>query len=104
MRKIVLAVVIAFAAGITNAMTDVEKRPTATTKPATYSKLPQTQEINSEDVPAIVMNGLNNTYNYEDILKVEVSSFNHTDIYIFTLLLDNGDKKEVHFSTTGVEI
>lgn len=107
MRNLIVMAVVMMGLNAVNVMAADKSKTTTTittTKAGTRQSLPQTVEINVEDVPTIVLNGLNNTYKYEDIIKVEVSSYNNLDIYKFTLLLDNGDTKEVQFSPTGVEI
>lgn len=106
MRKLMIMVIVMMGIGAVNVMaaTKGHTATTNSTKVETRQTLPQTFEINVEDVPTIVLNGLDNTYKYEEIIKVEVSSYNNLDIYKFTLLMDNGDTKEVQFSPTGVEI
>lgn len=71
---------------------------------STRYKLPATQVIDIADVPVVVLNGLNNTYTYDQIEKVEVCTYNDADIYKFTLLFDNNEEKTVYFSPAGVEI
>lgn len=67
-------------------------------------KLPANQVIDIADVPVVVLNGLNNTYTYNEIEKVEVCTYNDADIYKFTLLIGNDKEKVVYFSPVGVEI
>lgn len=68
------------------------------------NNLPATQTIDISDVPVVVLNGLNNTYTYDEIEKIEVCTYNNVDIYKFILLQNEDEVKTVYFTPAGVEI
>lgn len=102
MKKLVIMVAMVMGLGITNMM--AVNKTTHSKVQKIQSTLPQTEVIDITDVPTIVINGLNNTYQYSEIIKIEVTTYNNVDIYKFTLLDDKGAQEVVCFTPSGVEI
>lgn len=107
MRKLMIMAMVVMGMGLNNVTAsagNVPAKAEKNVKATVRHSLPETIEIDVEDVPTIVLNGLNNTYVYDEILKIEVCTYNNMDIYKFTLLTEKGDTIVAQFTSTGVEI
>lgn len=103
MKKVILMTIMMMGLGTTMMMAQKKAAQPSVTS-AQSNNLPTSQSIDISDVPVIVMNGLNNTYKYEAIEKIEVSTYNNVDIYKFTLILENAESRVVYFTPAGIEL
>lgn len=103
MKKVILMTIMMIGLGTTMVMAQTIAAQPAVTSARGY-ELPANQTIDVSEVPVVVMNGLNNTYKYEYIEKVEVCTYNNVDIYKFTLFFETEESRVVYFTPAGVEL